>query len=189
MALVFMPREVMMRTFAGISFVALLSGAAFGQTAEPTPTFEAADVHTSAHTTNPNQFMTGGVLRGGRYDLRRATMLDLISTAYDVDADTVLGGPNWLETDRFDVIAKAPMTTSPQSVKLMLQALLANRFKLVVHKDTKPVPAFALTLGKVKPKLKEADGSGNTGCQFQPQKREPGSVEPIVFSCHNMTME
>src|SRR5579862_6253759 len=102
----------MMRALAGISFAALLSGAAFGQNAEPTPTFDSADVHASAHTTNPNPFMTGGVLRGGRYDLRRATMLDLVSTAYGVDPDTVLGGPNWLETDRFDVIAKAPTTTS-----------------------------------------------------------------------------
>jgi uncharacterized protein (TIGR03435 family) len=133
--------------------------------------------------------MTGGVLRGGRYDLRRATMVDLIRIAYSVDPDTVLGGPNWLETDRFDVIAKAPPITSPEVVKQMLQALLADRFKLVLHKDMKPLPAFVLTLGKGKPKLKESDGSGNTGCQGQPQKPEPGTVPYAMVSCRNVTMD
>ena len=180
-----------MRAFALLVFVSLLSSTAFGQLAlaVSTPAFETADVHASAHTTNPNPFMTGGVLRGGRYDLRRATMVDLIRIAYDVDPDTVLGGPSWLETDRFDVVAKVPPQTSPEAIKLMLQALLADRFKLVLHKDTKPMPAFVLTLGKGKPKLKEADGSGNTGCQPQLQKPEPGTIPYAMVSCHNMTMQ
>jgi uncharacterized protein (TIGR03435 family) len=178
----------MMRAFAGISFLALLSGAAFGQSAETPPVFEIADVHASAHSTRT--YMTGGVLRGGRYDLRNATMVDLIATAYGVESDKVLGGPIWLETDRFDVIAKAPAATSPETVKLMLQALLADRFKLVFHKDTKPMPAYSLTVGKGKPKLKEAAGSGNSGCQGQPpQNPQPGTVPYVMVSCRNMTME
>ena len=67
----------MMRPLAGLSFVTLLSTAAFGQSAQTTPTFDVADVHVRTHTTNPTPFMSGGVLRGGRYDLRNATMLDL----------------------------------------------------------------------------------------------------------------
>jgi len=180
-----------MRAFALLAFIGLLSSTAFGQLtlSVSTPTFETADVHASAHTTNPNPFMTGGVLRGGRYDLRRATMVDLIKIAYDVDPDTVLGGPSWLETDRFDIVAKVPPDTSPETLKLMLQALLADRFKLVLHKDTKPMPAFVLTLGKGKPKLKEADGSGNTGCQPQFQKPEPGTIQYALVSCRNMSMQ
>ena len=180
-----------MRAFALLVLIGLLLRTAFGQLAPTvsTPTFETADVHASAHTTNPNPFMTGGILRGGRYDLRRATMVDLIRIAYGVDADLVLGGPSWLETDRFDVVAKVPPETSPETIKLMLQALLADRFKLVLHNDTKPMPAFVLTLGKGKPKLKEADGSGNTGCQPQQQKSEPGAISYAMISCHNLTME
>ncbi len=180
-----------MRAFALLVFIRLLSSTAFGQLAltVSTPAFETADVHASGHTTNPNPFMTGGVLRGGRYDLRRATMVDLIRIAYGVDPDSVLGGPSWLETDRFDVVAKVPPETSPEAIRLMLQALLADRFKLVLHKDTKPMPAFVLTLGKGKPKLKEADGSGNTGCQPQQQKPEPGTIPYAMISCHNLTME
>src|SRR6516225_8473753 len=143
----------MLRALAG--FV-LVSGAVLGQSA---PAFDIADVHTSPRSTNP--YMTGGVLRGGRYDIHKATMVDLISTAYGIDGDKVVGGPSWLDTDRFEVIAKAPNSTAPETVKLMLQGLLAERFMLVVHNDTKPMPAFVLSLGKGKPKLKEAaEGSG-----------------------------
>src|SRR5262249_44126395 len=73
------------------------------------PRFEAADVHRSPSATNPYNYASGGVLRGERYELRKATMLDLIKTAWNVDADTVFGGPNWLELDRFDIYAKAPL--------------------------------------------------------------------------------
>jgi hypothetical protein len=55
-------------------------------------------------------------------------MVDLIATAYGVDQSYVQGGPNWLERDRFDVIAKAPAGTPPATLKLMLKSLLADRF-------------------------------------------------------------
>src|ERR1700683_2978598 len=137
----------MMRAFARLGFIALVSialvsAAIFGQGAATPPTFEIADVHVSPHTLTPN--LRGGVLRAGRYELRQATMVDLIRTAYGVDADKVLSGPSWLESDRFDVIAKAPPSANAETVKLMLQALLAERFKLVVHADSHALPGFVL---------------------------------------------
>src|ERR1700683_4085784 len=95
--------------------LALLSAAAFGQSStgpsrtgpsRTGPSFDIADVHESATTPNPH--MSGGALRGGRYEIRRATIADLIRVAYNVDDDKVLGGPGWMDTARFDVIAKAP---------------------------------------------------------------------------------
>jgi uncharacterized protein (TIGR03435 family) len=137
-----------------------------------------------------NPFMQGAILVADRYQLRQANMVDLIRTAYGVEAENVLGGPSWLESDRFDVIAKAPPNTPPETLKLMLQSLLADRFKLVIHKDSKPMDAFVLSVGKGKLKLKEADGSGSTGCQPQPMTPpEPGKIPQITVSCHNMTME
>ena len=134
--------------------IALLTVPALSQT----PTFEIADIHNSPHSSQP--FMTGGLGRGGRYQLRQATMVDLIKTAYGINADNVLGGPAWLESDRFDVFAQAPPNTS-DAIPGMLQALLADRFGLVLHKDTKPLPAFVLSVGKGKPNLKEAvEGAG-----------------------------
>jgi uncharacterized protein (TIGR03435 family) len=195
----------MMRAFAGLSFIALVSialvsAAIFGQGAATPPAFEIADVHVSPHTLTPN--LQGGVLRSARYELRQATMVDLIRTAYGVDADKVLSGPSWLESDRFDVIAKAPASATPETAKLMLQTLLADRFKLVVHADSHSLPGFALTVGKSgPPKLKEADGSGSTGCKYTvpPPPPPPAAgvqagappqfnVPTYLYECHNMTI-
>ena len=176
----------MTRVRAGAPFVALLSGLAFGQVAEKPPAFDLADVHASAHVTNP--YMRGGVLRGGRYDVRTASLVDLIAAAYQTDAEKVQGGPSWLDIDRFDIVAKAPVNTPPEAVRLMLRSLLADRFQLKFHRDTKPMPAYALTVGKGKPKLKESDGSANSGCQGQPQAQSGGFVQ-VVITCRNRTME
>ena len=181
----------MTRVFAAISLAALLLVVGFAQSKPPQPIFEFADVHPSPRTMNP--FMRS-VLRGGRYELLNANMVDLIRTAYGVDPEKVVGGPHWVEFDRFDVIAPAPSNMPPETLKLMLQALLADRFKLVVHNDTQPISGFVLTVGKGKLKLKEAQPSGNPGCQFQPRPpvaSVPGqiSIPPMTVSCHNLTME
>ncbi len=105
-----------------------------------------------------------------------------------MESDKVLAGPSWLDWDRFDVAAKAPPATTRENLNLMLQKLLAERFQLVVHKDTKPMPAYALTAGKGKPKMKEATGSGEPECKDVPQKPEPGTVPYVMISCHNLTM-
>jgi uncharacterized protein (TIGR03435 family) len=152
-----------MRRLFRSGLTALVSVVASGQT-PPQPAFQEADVHASAKA--GNQFARGPFTSGGRYELRTQTLVDLVSKAYGVDPDKVLGGPNWLEYDRFDVFAKMPPSTSKDTAKLMLQTLLTDRFKLIAHKDTRPMPAYALVVGKGKPKLKEAAGSGETGCKF-----------------------
>jgi uncharacterized protein (TIGR03435 family) len=180
------------RFFALLTGIACASGMAFGQDAEPDARFVVADVHPSPHTMNPDATdMSGGLMHGGLYQLRRATMLDLIRTAYGVDPQKVIGGPSWLEVDRFDVRARVPAGTTPVTVRPMLQALLAERFALVVHKDTKPVQAWALTATK-HPQLKQSDGSGASGChQNSPSGRgeEPAAPTQLLdIACHNITM-
>ena len=182
----------MMRAFAGIVLFALLSSPLCAQPTAAPPdaaAFEIADVHVAPPRRFP--FMDGGALRGDRYIVHQATMVDLIAAAYGLDASNVQGGPIWLETDRFDIIAKAPPTTSKDTIKLMLKSLLADRFKLVVHTGSAPMPAYVLTVGKSKPRLKEADDSGKSDCQYQdpPKDLPPGTVPYIAFSCHNTTME
>src|ERR1700683_3242941 len=163
-----------MRESQCVILAALLAGAAFGQATTGTrPSFEIADVHASAKTLHP--FVTGS-FRAGRYELRMATMANLIATAYGIEPDKVVGGPSWIEADRFDVIAKAPPTTPPQAITLMLQSLLAERFNLVVHMDQRSMAAFVLSVGSGKPKLKQSDGSGQTGCQRPPQGAGGGAI-------------
>ena len=72
---------------------------------------------------------------------------------------------------------------------MMLQTLLADRFKLAVHMDTRPMPAFVLSVGKGKPKLKESEELGNTGCQFQPRNPQPGVPPSNVVSCRHVSMD
>jgi uncharacterized protein (TIGR03435 family) len=170
----------MIRVHAASAAFAMMSARAFAQS------FDAADVHPSADATNPYTYMSGGVLRGERYDLRKTTMLDLIRIAWEFDPDAIVGGPNWLELDRFDVNAKAPPSTPPETIRLMLRALLADRFKLVVHKDTRPMPAFALTMTRSKPKLREASPAANPGCEYQQQR---ATVSYTLYFCRNITMD
>jgi len=67
--------------------------------------------------------------------------------------------------------------------------LLAERFKLVLHKDSRPMPGFALTVGKGgKPKMKEASGEGG-GCQGVPQQQQPGVIPQNTITCKGLSME
>lgn len=162
---------------------ALLAIQLFGAAA---PRFELAEIERSAPAMNPYTFISGNVLRGARYDLRKATMLDLIRIAYKVDAEAIVGGPNWLEFDRFDIAAKAPPGSSPETVRLMLQTLLSERFKLAVHRDTRPMPAFTLSQGKGKARLTESTGSVNPECRYQQQ---PAGSTFTGYACRNVTMK
>jgi uncharacterized protein (TIGR03435 family) len=171
-----------------VTAVLALSGGAYAQSTAAGPKFDAAEVHLRVISATGSQGPSGGVLRGGRYDLRNATMVDMIAMAYGINnPEMIVGGPNWLERDRFDIAAKAPDGTSPENVKLMLQQLLGDRFKLVVHKDTKPVPGYALTIGKGPHKMKEASGPG-AGCGPTPNQPQ-GPVPMLTGTCKGVAME
>jgi uncharacterized protein (TIGR03435 family) len=170
----------------------LLAATLCGETADPQlppPRFDTAAIHNSVRARGFNPPMTGGVLREGRFDLRRATMLDLIRTAWGVDADRIFGGPDWLEMDQFDIAAKAPPGTPDRTLKLMLQSLLEDRFHLQVHEDMRPMPAYVLTAGKDKAKLREASGGDAGGCEPEPGKSGDVAATPFVLACRNTTMD
>ena len=168
--------------------LACLSATTHAQTPEDLAKFLVAEIHPSPKFTNSDlSDMSGGLLPGGRYVLRRASMVDLIRTAYGVDAAKVLGGPSWLGVDRFDLRAMAPAGTTTVTVKPMLQAMLADRFGLVINKDTKPVSAWALTAGK-HPQLKQSEGSGDAGCHADVHADGPGQIPLVDVTCHNMAM-
>jgi uncharacterized protein (TIGR03435 family) len=196
----------MKRAIMGTILIIGAGRLAHSQSSETLPKFEVADVHVSAKGTN--QFARTSAVHGGRYEVKTASMVDLVRIAYGFDADKILGGPNWLEMDRFDVIAKVPADSTPDTQKLMLQSLLEERFKLVVHKESKPLPTYALTVGK-KPQLKESDGTEEAGCKPQASSGAPvegvirlmtsgpngvvttitlGPGGTIQYNCRNMTM-
>ena len=189
-----------MRMLVRTSVIVLFSGTALGQSTEVPPHFDAADVHVSPPTLTPQ--LRGGALRGGRFEIRDATMVDLIRLAYNPDAglpmwragrpdpyraDKIVGGPSWLDTDRFDIIARSPASSPPETVRLMLRALLAERFHLAAHHDQRPLPAYALTAGP-HPNLRKADGSGISGCRGEPRRAGQESPGDIALTCHNVSM-
>ena len=132
--------------------------------------FELADVHASTRPRAARRRNFGGVLRAGKYVNRDVTMLGLIEAAYHVKEDAIAGGPGWVASDLYDVIARVPEGTKLAEANQMLQSLLADRFKLVVKRETHPMPRYVLTVGNGGSKLKPASGSGQ-GCQPQCSSR------------------
>jgi len=175
-----------MRT--AVFFFALLTVSSMAQTSAGNKKFVLADVHASPFTSNP--FMHGNSIQGDRYFLTQATMVDLISTAYGVDAANVQGGPSWLERDRYDIRAKVPAKTTPTDVKQMLRSLLAERFHLVVRTGSAPMPTYVLSAGAGKPKMTESEGEGEGVCTPMPppQNAAAGAPSYIVVNCKHMTM-
>lgn len=128
--------------------------AAFGQTR---PSFEVATIK----LTDP---AFGGILAGfppGRFEARGFTLEDLVGMAYQVDNRQIADGPKWAETERYDIVGTTMKQSTPDQINVMMQSLLADRFQLKVHHDTKELPVYVLTVAKGGPKMKvrtEGDG-------------------------------
>ena len=103
-----------------------------------------------------DRIVTINVGPGGRFAARGYTLKLLIQRAYGVMGLQILGGPGWLDTDRYDVVATAPVAgnLTEAQLKPMLQALLAERFALRLHTGSKELSGYALVRGWGGPKLK-----------------------------------
>jgi len=153
----------------------------------PAPTFVAADVQASPHRTYP--FYYSLLMPDDRLIVRDATLVDLISTAWGLDAENVQGGPGWLELERFDIIAKVPHGASKSDENLMLRDLLTQRFHVALKNTTQPMPAYVLSVpDKAKLKMRQSEGSGDLHCEPTPGASN-GGPNYINISCHNMTMD
>lgn len=164
---------------ASAGLMVLVSCAGFGQPAPPAPQFEVAEVKAN-HSGLPG--IQGGILPGGQISVRNIPMKDLITQAYK--AAEVVGGPAWLDSERFDIVAKAPPNTPEDTLRLMLQKLLAESFKLTIHREQRSVAVYALVAAKGASKLQPAAGSGKPGCR--PGQGAEGLNHTV---CTNLTME
>ncbi len=108
--------------------------------------------------------MTGGIhLDGTRFASSRNPLRGLIFSAYGVPYWRLSGGPDWLDSDAYDIAGTFPGNTPQDQVKLMLQTLFADRFKLAIHREMKDYPVYALVVhGKGRPKLKKQRPMANT---------------------------
>jgi uncharacterized protein (TIGR03435 family) len=135
---------------------------AFAQSSPPAPTFEVASVKPSPPPTGNGIMRRLGAPDPGMINYGNATLAMLISRAYGVK-DFQVSGPDWLTSLGYDVVAKVPAGVPADQVPLMLQTLLAERFKLKLHRESKTIGVYALIVGKGGPKLKESDPADLAG--------------------------
>ena len=107
-----------------------------------------------------NQTRIGMQTDGGMLRYTNVAIREMIRVAYKVK-DFQIEGPDWMGTTRFDINAKFPAGATEDNVPEMLQALLAERFKLTLHKDSQERPVYAMVVGKNGPKLKAAEVQTN----------------------------
>jgi uncharacterized protein (TIGR03435 family) len=145
---------------AGVSLMLAAAGAALAQTDAPAPAFEVASVKVSAPLPNGAVMFRFGSLPvskdPGRVDYQGVTLKNLIARAYDVK-DYQVEGPQWLDGEHYDVIATIPQGSDKSQVGLMLQRLLAERFKLTLHRESKQMAVYTLSVAKGGVTLKEID--------------------------------
>lgn len=102
-------------------------------------------------------------VRGDQIILTGVSLHDLLTFGYGIHPRQVSGGPSWLDTDKFDILGKPDTEGQPSTKQLgiILQKLLADRFKLVIHHDQRELTVYAITVGKTGPKLSVAASNGN----------------------------
>ena len=144
-----------MKTFAALLGVAhTLSSAAAGQAPKA---FEAVAIRRNMSGSLNTNIQTAP---GGRLTITNASLKTLIRNAYGILSFQLTGGPNWLDTEMYDVEATTGSAAeiSRDELKPLLQNLLAERFHLAVHRETREGDVYALLLDKGGPKFKENPG-------------------------------
>lgn len=185
----------MRRTVCSLLFACLLSAGAWGQST-PDLKFEAASIRPAPDPASAiaagNLAHLGIAIDDARVDIGTASLKQLIAMAYKVQSYQV-ECPSWMNTDppRFNVQAAIPAGLTRQQVPRMMQALLAERFRLTLHRETKDQPVYALVVGKNGPKLTagapDGDEDGMSNGPFGPFKAS-FSNGIVHFEYARMTM-
>jgi uncharacterized protein (TIGR03435 family) len=145
-------------------------------------TFEAADV-------KPNKSGESRMMvdfqAGGRFVAHNVPMEVLIGLAYHLRPEYVQGGPGWLSSERYDVVAKGSQTASPDELQLMVRNLLVERFKLAAHTNVAPMPAYALVTAKNGSKLQPSDAGALSEQRCVPGEGDPAEKHVV---CRRLSM-
>jgi uncharacterized protein (TIGR03435 family) len=151
----------------------------FGQAPAAAPAFEVASVKVSKEP--PGSDSSHSTL--GRLSMRNMTLRASIGMAYDVKEPQVLGGPKWLDSDRYDIDAKSAGAARGPELRAMLQTLLADRFHVALHRETKTVPGFALVVVKAGLKMPAVEpGKSNLSTHNGSMTAEKASMTNLASS-------
>src|SRR6266550_4079976 len=140
-----MRRSTAPRWQAAILTAVALAGGLVRAQVSKTPAFDVASVKPN-HSDDAES--ASFVLPGGRYTATNVTLRMLVKSAYGLHDNQLIGGPSWVNTERFDIAAKAEGYTTPSAfrdqARLMLRPLLADRFKLILRRERRDLPVYAL---------------------------------------------
>ena len=128
------------------------------------PRFEVASIRPNK---SPATYPTVTGRSPGRYAITSATLVDLIRDAYSFRWSSVVGGPDWVRLERFDIVATAPGSSYSQH-RVMLQPLLAERFALQVHGEIRQLPVYELV---------KARADGRLGPRLTPSSVDCGQAK------------
>jgi len=160
--------------------IASMGRIAAGQASQapPPPAFEVASV--KANKSGPDSAQRAGLQPGERVTMTNVTLRTLIQIAYPGMSE-IVGGPGWVGSgpagDRFDVNAKADAPASREQLQSMLRTLLADRFKLAIHTESRDEPVFALVFARSDHRLGRNLRPAATDCAAL-RAAAAGSAEP-----------
>jgi uncharacterized protein (TIGR03435 family) len=137
-----------------IERAALAIAIVVGLTAAPAAQFDVASIKPA----NPSAPIPGRMgshanISPGGVRCRNESLKELVEDAWSIENYQITGGPGWSSSARFDIDAKPAGATTHEQLMQMLQALLAERFKLAVHRETKELPVYALVVARGGPKF------------------------------------
>jgi uncharacterized protein (TIGR03435 family) len=136
--------------------------------ADADPSFDVATIKPNNSGATSMQQLT---VNGRNFATRASSLQDLISFSYEVQAKQIVGGPDWLDKDRYDIAAVPDIdgAPNPEQVRSMIRKLLKDRFKLTFHKEKRDMSAYVLTVAKSGQKLTPTEMKGPLpGIGFRP---------------------
>jgi uncharacterized protein (TIGR03435 family) len=139
----------------------LFACVSFSQPTPPPPAFEVASIKLALPPTRGRESVRTSVSVGG-LNYTNVSLSDLIGKAYGLQRPQI-SGPAWLDTERFDIVARIPAGVHRDQVPRMLQTLLADRFHLQSHIEEKQLPIYVLVAAKNGPKLQKAKSASGLG--------------------------
>lgn len=167
----------------GVAFV--LACVSYAQPVTPRPAFDAFEVATiKPAEPEPGRYIK--MQSAHRFYAKGHTLKSLVCAAYNLNPRSVSGGPAWIESDRYDILAATPGEIRPNldEQMAMLRKLLTDRFQLTFHHEQKELSFYALTVARSGPKLKESAGAADS----QPELISVVYPDHVMLPAKNATV-
>src|SRR5258707_14080450 len=170
-----------------VAVLGISASGVLGQSTTPRPKFDSFEVATIKPVDPDAKAGRYIIMQGNNRFVEKAYKLKLlIAGAYDLNPRTISGGPGWIESDHYDILAVTPGEIRPSHDEQMsmLRNLLSDRFKLMFHREQKVFSIYELMVAKNGPKLKPSTAAPDD----PPALISTGYPQRIVLPARNSTM-